>query len=211
LFEISFKRRFSEVFNLNIRLSTSWIQGITKGGKGVTTPRAPNYYGGAESLRGCRMTTGGVKKSQQCQQCTFFNTVHLVQNAPTMYFLQYKNAQQCTFFNTVHVFPKDLRFEHGGAKLDSCPGRHLTSLRPWLKCHNNRRQKSYYQYICSRFQLQTCVKTQAAGGCTRAVILGLRMSITVKQRRTEPRDHVFWQKRYSDLQVCQSLCRWCGL
>jgi len=35
-----------------------------------------------------------------------------------------------TFFSTVHLLPKDLRFEHGGAKLASFPGRHLTSLRP---------------------------------------------------------------------------------
>ena len=35
-----------------------------------------------------------------------------------------------TFFNTVYLLPKDLRFEHGGAKLASWPGRHLTSLRP---------------------------------------------------------------------------------
>jgi len=28
------------------------------------------------------------------------------------------------------LLPKDLRFEHGGAKLVSCPRRHLTSLRP---------------------------------------------------------------------------------
>ena len=35
-----------------------------------------------------------------------------------------------TFFNRVHLLPGDLRFEHGGAKLASCPGRHLTSLRP---------------------------------------------------------------------------------
>jgi len=35
-----------------------------------------------------------------------------------------------TFFNTANLLPKDLRFEHGGAKLASCPGRHLTSLRP---------------------------------------------------------------------------------
>jgi len=34
------------------------------------------------------------------------------------------------FFNTVHLLPKDLKFEHGGAKLASCPGRCLTSLRP---------------------------------------------------------------------------------
>jgi len=35
-----------------------------------------------------------------------------------------------TFFNTVYLLPKDLWFEHGGAKLASCPGRHLTSSRP---------------------------------------------------------------------------------
>jgi len=27
-----------------------------------------------------------------------------------------------TFFKTVHLFPKDLRFEHGGAKVASFPG-----------------------------------------------------------------------------------------
>jgi len=26
------------------------------------------------------------------------------------------------FFNTVHLLPKDLKFEHGGAKLASFPG-----------------------------------------------------------------------------------------
>jgi len=31
-------------------------------------------------------------------------------------------------------FQKDHRIEHGGAKLASCPGRHLTSLRPWRQC-----------------------------------------------------------------------------
>ena len=36
-----------------------------------------------------------------------------------------------TFFNAVHLLPKDLRFEHRGAKLASCPGNHLTLLRPW--------------------------------------------------------------------------------
>jgi len=30
-----------------------------------------------------------------------------------------------TFFNTIHLLPKDIRFEHGGAKLACCPGRHL--------------------------------------------------------------------------------------
>jgi len=40
------------------------------------------------------------------------------------------NNVTSTFFNTVHLLPKDLRFEHGGAKLAPCPGRCLTSLRP---------------------------------------------------------------------------------
>jgi len=40
------------------------------------------------------------------------------------------NNVTSTFFNTVYLLPGDLRFEHGGAKLASCPGRHLTSLRP---------------------------------------------------------------------------------
>jgi len=35
------------------------------------------------------------------------------------------------FFSTVDLLPKDIRFERGGAKLASCPGRHLSSLRPW--------------------------------------------------------------------------------
>jgi len=40
------------------------------------------------------------------------------------------NKVASTFFNTVHLLLKDLRFARGGAKLASCPGRHLTSLRP---------------------------------------------------------------------------------
>jgi len=33
-----------------------------------------------------------------------------------------------TFFSAVYLLPKDLRFEHGGAKLASCARRHLTLL-----------------------------------------------------------------------------------
>jgi len=32
------------------------------------------------------------------------------------------NSITSAFFNTVHLLPKDLRFEHGGAKLASAPG-----------------------------------------------------------------------------------------
>jgi len=34
--------------------------------------------------------------------------------------------------STAHLLPEDLRVEHGGAKLTSCTGRHLTSLRPCM-------------------------------------------------------------------------------
>jgi len=40
-----------------------------------------------------------------------------------------------TFFSAVHLPSKDVRFEYGGAKLASCPGRQLTSLRPCLLEH----------------------------------------------------------------------------
>ena len=36
--------------------------------------------------------------------------------------------------STADLFSKDPRFEHGGAKLASCPGRYLTSQRPWPYC-----------------------------------------------------------------------------
>jgi len=46
-----------------------------------------------------------------------------------------KKPQQDMCFNTVNLLPKELRFEHGGAKLASCPGRYLTSLPP---CNDNK-------------------------------------------------------------------------
>jgi len=42
------------------------------------------------------------------------------------------NNVTSTFFDTIHFLPKNLNFEHVGAKLASCPGRHLISLRPCL-------------------------------------------------------------------------------
>jgi len=41
------------------------------------------------------------------------------------------NHVTSTFFDTVHLLPEDLRFEHAGGKLASCPGRHLTSVSLW--------------------------------------------------------------------------------
>jgi len=51
------------------------------------------------------------------------------------------NSFTSTFFNRVNFLPKDLRFEHGGAKFAYCPGRHLTSLRP---CFTGKKKIIYY-------------------------------------------------------------------
>jgi len=81
----------------------SWhaSKGVTRGARGDRIPRAPNRYGSAKPLRGRRMTAEGAEKSQQYHKYTI---------------------QYSTF--------ADFRFEHGGVKLASCPGRHLNSLRP---------------------------------------------------------------------------------
>jgi len=39
------------------------------------------------------------------------------------------NSITSAFFNAIQLLPKDRKLEHGGAKVASCPGRHLTSLR----------------------------------------------------------------------------------
>jgi len=51
-----------------------------------------------------------------------------------------------TFFNTVNLLPKELSFEHWGAKLASCPGRHLTSLRPWFQHIYEIKSRKYVQF-----------------------------------------------------------------
>jgi len=68
---------------------------------------------GAESLRGRRIIAGGAK------------WLRVAPKSPKI--------ATCTFFNTVNLLPKDLRLEHGGAKLASCPGRNLAMLRPWIQ------------------------------------------------------------------------------
>ena len=42
------------------------------------------------------------------------------------------NNVTSTFFNIVHLFPQDLGFKDGGAKLASCPERYVTSLHPCI-------------------------------------------------------------------------------
>jgi len=79
-------------------------QGHNEGGEGGAFPRAPINYGGAKSLRGAELLREQPKSP---------------------------NSHTSTSFNTVNLLSKEFRFDHGGAKLVFCPGRHLTSLRPW--------------------------------------------------------------------------------
>ena len=44
------------------------------------------------------------------------------------------NNVRSTFFNRIHLLPKDPWLEHVGVKLVSCPGLHVTSLRPCIHC-----------------------------------------------------------------------------
>ena len=70
----------------------------------------------------------------------------------------------CTFFKTVHLLPKDLRFEHGGAKLVSCPKRHLTSLRPCtsrLSSQNGEISLQKYLPISGKLSITNYLKQSA--------------------------------------------------
>jgi len=60
-----------------------------------------------------------------------------------------EKSQHChNYFLQCSTFaPKSLRFEHGGAKLASCPGHHLTSLRPWWWLRNKCTTKTFFSAI----------------------------------------------------------------
>jgi len=79
-------------------------QGRNEGGRVGAIPRAPNHSGALKYCDGRRIIAGAPKSP---------------------------NNVTSTFFNTVHLLPNDIRFEHGGAKLASCPGHHLSLLRPY--------------------------------------------------------------------------------
>ena len=51
----------------------------------------------------------------------------------------YEKSSQCRKYchQRGNLLPKALRFQHGGAKLASFPGRHLTSVRPWYEWLEN--------------------------------------------------------------------------
>jgi len=79
------------------------FRGVTMGARGHDSPGAESLWGGAASILGTPKSAGAPK---------------------------IPNNVTSAFFNTVHLLPNDLKFENGGAELASCPGRHLTSLRP---------------------------------------------------------------------------------
>ena len=93
-------------------------QGRNEGGKGGTIPWAPIRYGGAESLQG-RQISAEAAESPNNVTSTFFNTANLLSNELRFH---YGGAKLRLWGRW---------FDHGGAKLVFCPGRHLTSLRPW--------------------------------------------------------------------------------
>ena len=71
-----------------------------------------------------------------------------------------------TFFKTVglHLLPKDLRFEHGGAKLVFFPRRHLTSLRSCtsrLSCQNDKICLQKYLPISGKLSITNYLKQNA--------------------------------------------------
>ena len=95
------------IFDKSVR-SFSYVQlrGVTRGSEGGRNSLD------VESLWGRQITAGGAEWLQWARKS--------------------HNNVTSTFFNTVHLLPKDISFEHGGTELASCPGRHLTSLRPWF-------------------------------------------------------------------------------
>ena len=98
--------RFS---SLHFRDNWEWLRAQRVG-------QAENNSPGAESLWGRRFTAEAAKSLRM--------TPNHCRGPESP-----KNVAS-TFFNTVNLLPKELRFEHGSAKLVSF-GRHLASLRPW--------------------------------------------------------------------------------
>ena len=76
--------------------------------RGVTRGKGGHNSPDAESLCEQRITVGGA--------------------APRS-----PNNVTSTFYDTVHLLPNDIRFEHGGAKLASCPGALPSLFTPWVR------------------------------------------------------------------------------
>jgi len=110
--------------------------------RGVMKGQWGRNYLGAESLWGRWMITGAPKNPN--------NFTH-------------------TFFNTVHLLPEDLRFENGGAKLASCPGRYLTSLRPCQSGDQFRQEIHPLTFVLQNDDADNCGLTNCNGNSPETV------------------------------------------
>jgi len=80
-----------------------------------------------------------------------------------------EKSQQCQIL----LLQKDLRFEHGGAKLASCPGRHLTSLHPCQKhCQFRRMRTPFVGVVLSWLLL---IKPWLCVGTKRCIVAWLKV------------------------------------
>ena len=81
----------------------------------------------------------------------------IIPRAPNHCGVAEKSQQRHKYFLQNSTFaPKDLRFEHGGDKLASCPGRYLTSLRP---CSHDK-LRNVRQGLCSNYYGETTFQNQ---------------------------------------------------
>jgi len=75
-----------------------------------------------------------------------------------------QNNVTSTFFKTVHLLPKELRFEHRGAKPVFYPRRHLTSVRPCtarLSSQNNETCLQKHLPISGKLSITNYLKQNA--------------------------------------------------
>jgi len=95
---------------------------------------------------------------QGCQK--WWNLFFLLKTKKTTFFAQIFKIQRGQGPRGVHLLPKELRFEHVGAKLTSCAGCHLTLLRPCKapNCPPSSDAHVWEAYLCeliSRTSLQS--------------------------------------------------------
>ena len=95
---------------------------------------------------GERIKLRRVGKNSRCQGCAEGGQGwHNAQGAESLRASKILNQVASTFDNTVNLLRKGLTFEHGGAKLVSCPGRHPTNLgTPLLVV---KRKKAIFQHL----------------------------------------------------------------
>jgi len=153
----------SAVIRSRIRPKKRWWCFCTPTGTRATvsTSPAPCQTGLHTTIR-IRLPTGAIRPGFWCQEFFGLTFYHArVQqgghNAPGAESLRgapkSPNNVTSAFFNTVHLLPKDLKFEHGSAKLASCPGRHLTWLRPGYHAFSSNCFRSKILTSCCLFVL----------------------------------------------------------